>query len=119
MAAFPTNLGCTITAGYGEQFPKTKQYLGGSKYNYNPVVKVAAQITSHADMEDFTRWYITDIDWGTAPFTISLPLFGVIRNWNVQLTNTTDVGHGTSEVSNRKIPMVLEVLDNIDDYINP
>ena len=118
MATFPTNLGCVTTNGYNESFPVTRQYLGGRKFTYPTTVNVEVFIGSHSDMEDFMRWYITDLAWGTNSFTISIPLFGVTRAWSVKIVNDINVKNNENTASIRTIPMVLEVLDDIDTYIN-
>lgn len=118
MAAFPTTLSCTVTSGFKEILPETTMYLGGETYTDKGRATVDALIDSHSDMEDFTRWYITDLSWGTLPFTITLPLFGVTRAWNVKLTKAIDIEHINDSAINRTINMDLEIQDDIDTYIS-
>jgi len=117
MASFPTDITCVVTRGFSEGFPEAKNYLGEEKFVYPSTAKVTALIKTHADMEVFTRWYITDIAWGTGTFTISLPLFGVTRDWEVRLINKIDTKPNDKAAWLRDIPMELELIDDIDDYI--
>jgi hypothetical protein len=117
MAAFPIGISCRVTNGYKENFPETKKYLGGHKHVYLPKATVKAIFETHADMETFMRWYITDLDYGVNTFTISLPLFGVTRAWEVQLLNNLNTEPNTGAANIREIQMDLKIIDDIDTYI--
>lgn len=117
MAIFPTTLSCTVSSNFKEILPETKKYIGSKTYTHKARATVDAVIDSHADMDDFTRWYITDISWGTDSFTITLPLFGVSRAWNVKLATPINIEHIGESAINRTIKMELEIQDNIDTYI--
>ncbi|RLA74310.1 MAG: hypothetical protein DRG30_05450 [Epsilonproteobacteria bacterium] len=118
MAAFPSNIACSVTSGFNESFPKVNRYLGGEKYVHLSTGRVTISIESHSDMELFSSWYIDDISWGVDPFTISLPFFGVIRDWNVRLTKEINTKPNSKAVFHRYISMELEILDDISAYIN-
>ncbi|MDM5272075.1 hypothetical protein PGH07_07775 [Sulfurovum sp. zt1-1] len=118
MAAFPSTIACTVNSGFKDILPETIKGLGGQKLLGNANGKVTAFIKTHAEMEQFTRWYITDINWRVDAFTISLPLFGVTRDWNVRLTKTPDIKPSDKASYIRYVDMELEVLDDIDTYIS-
>ncbi|MDM5264675.1 hypothetical protein PF327_10760 [Sulfurovum sp. XTW-4] len=118
MAAFPSTIACTIVNGFGEELPDTKNYLGGQTFINKSKGKVTAFIKTDADMETFTRWYITDTSYMTLPFTISLPFFGVTRNWNVKFTKKPNIRPSDKASYIRYVDMELEIQDDIDAYIS-
>ncbi len=117
MATFPENIACALVDGFKDILPKTTKYLAAKKEVGKANAKVTAFVKTHADMDEFTRWYITDLDWGVNVFTMSLPLFGVTRNWEVKLIKEPDIKPSSKAAYFRDIQMDLEIQDDINDYI--
>ena len=113
MAAFPENIACAKTGGFGETLPFMKKYLGNTvneSYRERGKGTVSVHIDSHADMNTFTQWYNT---YGHDTFTINLPLFGVEKAWSVRITTPITTKPWEKNVSKRTIPMNLEVMETI------
>jgi len=113
MAAFPDNISCVVTKGYGEKSPFRKKYLGGGFGDPSKAeVGVTAVTETNSDIQAFERWYL---DYGHGEFTINLPLFGVERDWNVRFAAPVDTSLLGKE--GREIPMKIVLMDDVSDYI--
>ncbi len=112
-AEFPESISCVVTKGYVEKSPFRKKYLGNQFGDASPAeIGVSAITETNSDIQAFERWYL---DNGHASFTISLPLFGVERDWNVRFAAPVDTSLLGSE--GREIPMKLVLVDDVSDYI--
>ncbi len=116
--AFPESLLCYVTDGFSEGFPSLEKYLGARTDQLPSTANVKVRISSHVTMEQFTRWYLTDIIQGNLTFTVNLPLFGVLRAWEVKLTNKISTTPLATKESIRYITLNLELIEDINDYIS-
>ncbi len=114
MAAFPSSIACVITEGYKEKSPFRKKYLGSNSFGTASDALIGVTVTTETNSEAkaFERWYL---DNGHNNFTINLPIFGVLRNWNVRIAEPIEGAFIGKE--GRSIPMKIIVVDNIGDYV--
>jgi len=117
MAAFPVNLGCVNTTGYKEVLPTSKNYLGGGVMHKKATATVGFSMDTQLDMKNFTDWYINTIAYGTLPFTMDAPFFGVRRDWNVQLTNDLTTKLIGKITLGREIQIDMVILDDVSLYV--
>jgi hypothetical protein len=117
MAAFPDNLGCLHTVGWKEGLPVSKRYLGGGIMASKATATVSFSMDRHVDMKNFTSWYINTIGYGTLPFTLNAPFFGVSRDWNVQLNNDLTSKLIGKITLGRDFQLDLTILDDISTYV--
>jgi len=117
MATFPTALGCAITSGFTEKFPRVARYQNSKQHVYKSHGTVTVFIKGDQNMSEFTDWYFNDISVGTGEFTIELPFFGITRLWNVVLTTRISTAPDSKNVKNRRIPMQLKILDDVSAYV--
>jgi len=113
MATFPAALDCILTEGYGEELSDVNKYLGANTYVYNPKGTAVVSTETHAEFQVFLDWYINTTERGKNSFTINLPFFGVLRDWEVKFVTKPDISPSNKSVKVRDTTMHLEVLDNI------
>jgi len=114
MAAFPSDIACIIAKGYNEELPFKKKYINRQGDAPQPLVNATALTNTDEKMVTFTRWYL---DNGDAPFTLSLPLYGLTRDWNVRIVEKITTAPRNIGAFIRDMPMKLEILDDIKSII--
>ena len=112
ISKFPSMLGCVITNGFEITVLKKKRYLANkSEVNDNPRVKAKVLIPQEGDIAIFATWWIEELNYGHNNFTINIPFFGILRDWNVRLKNdlTETISAESGEL--REIDILMEVVD--------
>ncbi len=99
---FPANIGCLIVKDNKNIFEKKVRYLGGY---LSPFFKrravVLLRLSSDAEMDLFATWWVNDLDFGSNPFRIDLPYFGVTKTHVVRMLNDlvdNNTGDGVREI---------------------
>lgn len=108
-AAFPASITYILNEDRKNTLPQKMIGLGGKTILLErPKISIRVQLISDTDREAFRSWWIDDLDYGTAEFTIPVPFFGSTDTWTVrasgEISETPDAGAST-------IDMTLIVLD--------
>ncbi len=84
---FPS-LGCLIEEGNLNTQERKTKYLGGKISPFSKgEMQVMLLLFTDDEMRIFTEWWINSLGFGTSPFKILLPYFGMMQEYNVYMTN--------------------------------
>ncbi len=99
---FPANTGCLIVKDNKNTMVKKDRYLGGylSPF-YKRKSVVLLRLNTDIEMDTFATWWVNDLDFGSNPFRIDLPYFGVTKTHVVRMLNDlvdNNTGDGVREI---------------------
>lgn len=110
---FPKGLSFVLKDGYIASVPRKIKGLGGRTIlDDYPIISIKVLLKTDMEIAIFLEWWTTEINYGTEDFTITVPFFGIIKNWKVIASGETRevLGIGTT----RTIDMNLKILDDLD-----
>jgi len=117
VSAFPASLTCVQIDGYQETQERSIIGLNSQQIvNELPKVSFKIIVKGKMDTQIFSYWWINEVKYGVEPFTVSLTLFGVEREWIVRATN--DLGASMVGVLNREYTLDCEVLEDVSAIIS-
>ena len=106
--------GCLIEDGYKNTMMKKQGYLGEVyEKKIRDTIVAKFQIRGNQNMEDFTQWWLVELDYGAKPFEIETIFLGYKGRLVVKMTN--DLQGGYMGGGNWDVPLALKVLHVIDD----
>ncbi len=84
---FPS-IGCLIADGNLNTLARKDKYLGGAISDFiDGKMTVKLLLQTDVEMVMFAEWWVTDLNYGTNPFNITLPFFATTKEYMVYMTN--------------------------------
>jgi len=111
---FP-NIGCILNTNFNETAPISINYLGNKFIDQKAYGTFDLLTDTNQEFKDIWNWYTNTVNYGHDSFQINLPLFGVIRNWNVRIIKEPQAKLQQQE--QRITTFNIVILDNIKDYV--
>lgn len=111
-----TILPCITVGGYGFTQEKPTKYLGGALYKPKPRITVTAFATTPASLLALADFYYGDLNSGTLPFTIELPIEGVMgMRLNVKIVSDFNTSYLSPNLTEKSL--ILELQDDITTLV--
>jgi hypothetical protein len=108
MIKFPDHLGCFIVDGNKTELKLKHRYLGDIHHKVDAdVIDANFRIDNDKNMDEFTKWWLRDLDFGTKEFALDFRYLGKMRKLMVVMDNSLVA---TVESDGAwKVPMKLNV----------
>jgi len=111
-----TILPCVQVGGYGFTQEKPMKFLGGAMHKYKPRITATFMFVSDANLLALADFYYNDLNSGTLPFTIVLPVEGMIGlTLNVKIVSDFNTSYTYKTMTEKSL--VLELQDDITDLV--
>lgn len=83
---FPDNIAFVLVDDRSNAVPIKENCLAGKKVlRSKPIAQIKVFVKNGVDEAILLEWFVSELDYGTNSFTISLPFFGITRDWNVRI----------------------------------
>jgi hypothetical protein len=110
LETFPA-YGCITEDGYANTLFKAQPYLGLKyKRNKNDIIVCRFILKSHEDMRKFTRWWISNLNYGAKAFELETIFLGTKGKLVVRMANDLSVTLLSGTLTYWEVPLKLEVL---------
>ncbi len=76
MEQFPPNIGCKLMPSYAPELKPKVQGFGGAVFLERDTFVVEIRIDTQEKKRNFFDWWEQNLDYGTATFLVTLPIFG-------------------------------------------
>jgi len=106
-------IGCVTVSGYKNTQKASRECFGGKSVRGKNKIDLEILLKTEADTIAFADWYFNTINGGVSPFDITLPIFGKIKEWNVEMI--TDISHSLISISSGTISFSVSTVAYIDN----
>lgn len=112
----PTMVICTLANGFGtnKSWDRVVGFGGEIVGNYNNKVEVEFFVKTNGDAEIFNLWVKEELQNGTLPFEIDLPITGIVKTHTVRFAPS--ISQNSFIGGTIKIKATLEVVELNDTF---
>lgn len=112
---FPESLSYILADGFTDTLKQKKRYLNNRTAKQEQTVKLKVAVITDFDYSIFVQWFVSELDYGNLDFTIKLPVYGMLREWNVK--TTSDLISTLQGRTMREIMLDLTILEDVETVI--